>query len=157
MFEDDYFRITEQGIDFLRNKYCYAHYNHDEILNITVTRGHFIDRWFLSLIIGIIFVLVIVLILVKYLPFYQINNYANFAPVTIKEYLSIYVSLLFPLLIGIILIFQSFRKSIVLIIQLKNKRKRFSLNKFEKNAEVDDLIYFIEKKYPNKLNNILSL
>ena len=69
--------------------------------------------------------------------------------------MTIYVSFVFPLVFGIILIYQSFKKSSILVVNVKNKRKCFSLRKFEKNEELKNLIDFLKTKYSNKLDILL--
>ena len=144
-FEDNYIRISDLGVDLLRNLFVYEHFDFEEITLVKVKKGHTIKRWKITLFIGLLFTFVSIYILTNIISLKHFNPNLQ-PPPSIRSVLTIYVSIFFLAGFGILMIFQAINKSLILYIIRKNKENRFSLKKFEKNNEVNALISFFESK-----------
>lgn len=144
-FEDNYIRISDLGIDLLRNLFIYEHFDFEEIKLIKVKKGHTIKRWKITLLIGLLFTFVSIYILMNIINLKHFNPNLQ-PPPSIRSALTIYISVFFLAAFGIFMIFQAINKSLILYIIRKNKENRFSLKEFQKNNEVNALISFFESK-----------
>lgn len=145
-FEDKYIRISDLGIEFLRNLFVYEHFDFEEIKMIKIKKGHTIKRWKITLLIGLLFTCTSIYILMTVFINLKYFNPNLQPPPSIRSALTIYIAVFFLAGFGILMIFQAINKSLILHIIRKNKENRFSLKEFEKNNEVNALINFLESK-----------
>lgn len=145
-FENNFFKLNEEGFDFLRNKFVYKHLNFSEIDKIFIKKGHSIKHWIIALILGL--VLIIVSIKFYFQFFSNVGEvdivHAN-PPINHYGMASVLVAMSFVLLAGIILLYQAFRKSLVIKIFSKKEKIKIPLNDI-KSTELQALIQFMKAK-----------
>ena len=143
-----YIKIDEHGIDLIKNYQVYRHVEYSEITEIELKKGHLIMNWWIPLSLGILIIigtLFLGILAVKF-DFYNIDTRS------MRSLLMLEISPWLLLIGGLILIYQAFRKSLVMIISTSLRKHQIALKEFEKENKVKDLIDFLSKRTNMKTN-----
>ena len=143
LLETAYIKIDEQGIDLLKNYRVYQHIEYQEINQIELKRGHLITNWIIPLIIGLLIITGSIILIVNTFPIVANHNTSS---LSFRNYLLIEISPCILLIGGLILTYQAFRKSVIIIISTAAKKHKIALKEFEKENKVQEVIAFLDKR-----------
>ena len=141
--ETDYIKIDEQGIDLLKNYRVYQHLEYKEINQIELKRGHLITNWIVPLIIGLLVITGSIILIVNTFPIVANHNTSS---LSFRNYLLIEISPCILLIGGLILTYQAFRRSVIIVISTSVKKHRVALKEFEEENKVQEVIAFLDKR-----------
>ena len=143
-----YIKIDEHGIDLIKNYQVYRHVEYSEITEIELRKGHLIMNWWIPLSLGILIIigaLTLGIFAVK-------NDFYNIDTRSMRSLLMLEISPWLLLIGGLILIYQAFRKSVVMIISTTLRKHQIALKEFEKENKVKDVIDFLSKRTNMRIN-----
>ena len=141
MFNLQYIKINEHGIDLLKNYQIYKHIDFISVEKIYIEKGHYVNNWALSLILGI---------LVSVTAFIwgynsMISNdffYSYYRLYILTNFVAPWIFFVF----GTILIYQSSRKCIMISIFTKGKYYKIPLKGIEKTDMLSNLSDFLKER-----------
>ena len=141
MFNLQYIKINEHGIDLLKNYQIYKHIDFVSVEKIYIEKGHYVNNWALSLILGIL------VSIAAFIWGYNsmISNdffYSHHRSYILKNFVAPWILFVF----GIILIYQSSRKCIMISIFTKGKYYKIPLKGIEKTDMLSNLSDFLKER-----------
>jgi len=142
-FETDQFGINDEGIHLLRSKYNYKSIVTGEIEFIELIRGKEFVNWVFILLIGIV---MLVFGLYYGLSLFDFFNSSNGGRIYIEELLVPF----FPICIGIYMVYVSFRTTMILKVQLKNKKFQLSMRPLIKEGKYEEFEKYMNENIKNK-------
>lgn len=144
-FETREFGISEKGIYFLRNRYNYKTVEFKKIERLIIERGKELNNWFLILIVGLILVF---FSLYYSLKLFQVFNNDEINRIYIEEIL---IPVL-PLMLGGYCIYASTKNCTILrIITIDKKGKKFPIKEIERKGELKVFTEFLKDTLKTKL------
>ncbi len=136
-FETDQFGLSDTGIHLLRSGYNYETIEMTTIDRIQIEKGRQVKNWLLLLIFGLAFSTFGLFTAIKVIyEYFFANNFTHF-------YLEQFLIPIFPLFIGVLSVYFSFKIGPVLLINLKDKIKRFPIGQQKNKPHIRGLIYYL--------------
>jgi hypothetical protein len=143
MFDTSKIKINEHGIDLKKNYQVVSHIDYREIKKVEFFKGHLIKNWILILIIGLIISFSALGLGVFSLLNFDLEEMRAFSP---RGYLIFQVIPWILFLGGLIMIFQTFKKSVNILIETSVKKYQIPLKQLEISGKIEDLIDFMDSK-----------
>ena len=141
MFNLQYIKINEHGIDLLKNNQFYKHIDFISVEKIYIEKGHYVNNWVLSLILGIL------VSITAFIWGYNsmISNdffYSYHRSYILKNFVAPWILFVF----GIILIYQSSRKCIMISIFTEGRYYKIPLKGIKKTDMLSNLSDFLKER-----------
>ena len=142
-FQTSEFGISAEGFHFLRSGFNYKTEAFSNIEKMVIKRGHEIQNWILSLVIGLLLIGVSLYLIVTLVLMFNSENVHVI-------YVERIILPLFPLLVGGYLVYVGLRRSVIIQIQfIRGGRRNYSLLELEKKNQLQDFIKYLNQVIPD--------
>lgn len=149
MFKNNYIHINDTGIDLLRNNYPLKHFDFFEIDKFIIKDGFLLRNRLLILSFGFIMIISgLILFFNEFDVILDIFNFKKFYHFSRGLGLIIILPL-FLIIFGILISYQSFLKSKILVFESNSKKYEIRLKEFELSDKIDDINNFLKYKIYN--------
>ena len=143
-FETERFGLSDTGLHLLRGRYNYKTIAYAELDEIVLDKGHQVNNWFLSLIIGL--ALVAGSLFLACSAFLKHEWHA--------AYMGIVLTTL-PVFLGAYIIYFSLKIGFVLKIRINEKVSSFPIEQLKKQSQIGELVKYLEQN--NLTRRLLSV
>ena len=144
-FTTDYIDINENGIDLLRSRFPFMHIGYEQINGIVLKDGYLLKNRLIILVLGFFCISLCTKLIMSVLPNEAFGTYS----LHIYNFRSMQFIFFFPLLLllfGVYCIFQSFKKSKLLVIKVDAHTYNIRIPEIQKQNNLDEMIQFLNKK-----------
>jgi hypothetical protein len=132
-FESEYFAISDSSFHLLRSRFNFKTYKNNEVSQVILERGKLVNNWIVILTLGMS--LISFSLFFSYRLYYLLNT-EQIPTIYIEEI----VVPVIPFLFGIYCIYAALRSGPTIRVSfIDDKKKRFPLDKIEKNGNLDVL------------------
>lgn len=140
-FETNQFGVNTDGIHLLRSKFVYESITFNEIQSSIIKKGREFKNWIIMFIIGLILI------------GFALNHIYNLWNFFHSEeggviYIESFIIPFFPTIIGFILVYLSFRNTLVLQIMTRKKNKVLSLRPLIKKDVIEEFEKYMKSQMP---------
>lgn len=143
-FQTSQFGTNNEGLYLLRNRFNYESYTSHQMVSLALTPGKEYKNWKVLIVLGIAFI--------SFAIYYSIGVLAFFnQPKGGRIYIEELLVPFFPTCIGLYLLFISFKKTINLVVVLKNKSLQLSLTELILAGQLEAFEDYLELNYSDKL------
>jgi hypothetical protein len=142
------FSIDDTGVSFIRSNFPYKTLSFSEIQEIRINKRNIINNSIIILIAGIIFVGIGIYLI---LDFNINSDTVSLSGRAYKVIAFLIMMVLFFLLAGLLLIYQAFKKDVVMNIKLGNTSETFPLTILRENNQLNIFINYLKQTVGNKL------
>ncbi len=146
MFGNDYILINDNGIDLLRNRFVYQHFDYSAIISYKVKDGYLLQNRLIIMLFSFLIMIVGLVLFVLQLPIYK--DFFDFEIQT-RSTKGLALILFFPplmMIFSVILMWLSFIRSKILQIYTDLKIYNIRIKEIEKSGEIEDMIKFLDIK-----------